>query len=132
MNRLGGSVLVVAVAFAAATASGPAPASTAPVAFRIGGVVRGLYPGARRPLVLRVLNSTARTVTITSVTTWVTSPKPSCPASNLGVSHWWGSLRLGPGAASHVTVTAVMSHAAPNACQATAFGLRYVGTGFAQ
>ena len=73
--------------------------------FTLHGHVSGLYPGARRRLVIVVRNRDPRPLRLRSITTRVKDAKPGCTARNLRISAFRGRLRVGSGQARHVAVT---------------------------
>jgi hypothetical protein len=134
-----------ATAGAVLRAPGPVRASTAPIAsdgvqvisgnvtgFRIAGSVGGLYPGSVRTLHLKLTNTLAVSLVVTSVKTTVGATSAVCAASFVQVAAFAGHVSIpahGTGAASvHVT----MAHASPNGCQGATFTFRYRGLGTAQ
>ncbi len=121
------------------TGSGGAPASStsspsAPAAhranatsFAIHGGVAGLYPGIHKSLPLTVVNAMRFAFRVTSITTTVTSGKPGCPAAELTVAKYPGSMIVPAGDTRTADVMVSMSKAATNACQHAVFIFHYLG-----
>jgi hypothetical protein len=131
----GGSPASPSVLVGYGVSGGHAPADEAVDAgsaarvFRISGAVAGLYPGKTRRLVLTVSNHLKRPLTVTSITTRVGKPSNACARRYLTVSTFHGSLHVPAGQQARATVSASLSHSAPNGCQGVHFPLRYSGQG---
>lgn len=120
---------VVGAGAATVTPSVSAPATSSERSgFSISGSVSGLYPGASLPLVLTVSNPHAFAIDVTSVTTSVGTPNAGCASSKLTVTPFAGNLVVADHATATLTVTATLSHDAPDACQGVVFPLQYSGT----
>lgn len=121
------------ISFIGAGAAAVSPPPSSDVAsdqsgrFTISGSVTGLFPGASMPLVLTVSNHREFAIVVTSITTSVGSPSPSCASANLSVSQFVGNLSVPAEGTSKVTVTVTLSLAAPDACQGAVFPLQYTG-----
>jgi hypothetical protein len=128
-----GAAAIAAAAVAAAALTGAAANSVGsdrvkPAGgFTLRGHVGGLYPGARRRLVLVVHNRSRRPLRVRSITTRVRNPKPGCSAANLHVSAFRGPLRVGPGRSRRVAVSVRMLLSSPGACQGAVFPLVFHG-----
>jgi hypothetical protein len=96
--------------------------------FTIRGSVKGLYPGKSKPLVLTVRNPQAFAIVVTSITTSVGTPNAGCASINLEVTQFAGNLPVPAKGTAKVTVTATLSHSAPDACQGAVFPLTFSGT----
>ncbi len=96
-------------------------------AFRIGGKVGGLYPGATRQLSLDVYNPQRFAIVVTSITTSVGRPRAGCAGSNMTVAAFSGALRVPSHSSVHVSVAVTLERAAPNACQGALFPFAYSG-----
>ena len=109
---------------------GPAVASSSTrSAFGIHGGTTGLYPGRSQPLELTVTNPQSFAITVTSITTAVGPASAACPAADLQVGPFGGSLAVPAGGRAAVAVTATLAGAAPDACQGALFPLQYTGQG---
>lgn len=104
-----------------------APRVTASGSFSISGTMKGLYPGAIRPLVLTVGNPMPVAITVTEIATSVGGAPPTCPATNLMVTRFSGQLHVGARSTSRLAVEVVMAHSAPQGCQGAMFTLEYWG-----
>jgi hypothetical protein len=143
--------LLVAAAVLVLTESGPRPAEAAVIGygssatdiramaqlsataggghrFLISGAVGSMYPGLAKPLVLVVFNPNNVGIKVQSITTTVANASSACPASDLLVNSFAGNQFVGAGGQATVTVTATMSHAAPDSCQGALFPLSYSGS----
>jgi hypothetical protein len=97
--------------------------------FTISGQVDGLYPGARRGLVLTVANPNNFVISVQTLTVTVRAPSASgCPASTLSVAPFSGSLLVPANGTAARSVLVTMSPTAVNACQDVTFPLVYSGT----
>jgi hypothetical protein len=96
--------------------------------FAISGAATGLYPGGSAPLVLSVSNPNPFAIEVTSLTVSVGNAGAGCPAANLAVTPFTGTLAVAGRATAAVTLFATMSHGAPDACQGAVFSLRYAAT----
>jgi hypothetical protein len=107
----------------------PAAASvqSTSAAFKISGKLKGLYPGAKRGLVLVVHNPQTFAIVVTSITTTIASPSAGCQASNLVVGAFSGQLTVAAGGSAKASVPVLMQHGAPDACQGAVFPLTYSG-----
>lgn len=123
---------VISVIGAGAASVAPSPNTVPPGhedRFSISGGVNGLYPGASLPLVLTITNPAAFPIVVTSVSTSVGSPAATgCASTNLTVTQFSGRLSVPARSAATLTLTATLSHAAPDACQGAVFPLTYSGT----
>jgi hypothetical protein len=95
--------------------------------FTIAGSLGGLYPGDFAPLRLNVHNPYAFAIVVTSISTAVGPAGPGCGAGNLAVASFSGPLKVPGGGAAHTTVTVMLRHKAPDACQGAVFPLTYSG-----
>jgi hypothetical protein len=76
-----------------------------------------------------VSNPAGTFLDVTAITTTTSGGAPGCPASDLVVTGYAGSLPVPARGSTHVTVTATLIHAAPDACQGVGFGLHFSGLG---
>lgn len=104
-----------------------APRAASGGIFAITGNVADLYPGASLPLVLTVSNPESFSIVVTSITTTVGSPSAQCPGTLMTVTPFSGQQAVPALGSSHVTVTASLAHAAPDACQGAIFAFSYAG-----
>jgi hypothetical protein len=95
--------------------------------FTLRGHVGGLYPGARKPLVLVVRNHGRRPVRVRSITTTVKAARPGCGARNVRVSRYRGRLRIRAGGSRRIALEARMPRTSPTACQGAVFPLVFRG-----
>lgn len=117
------------VAYAAGGDQSQAPDIAATTgAFGISGNVKGLYPGAKKSLILEVTNHESFNITVTKISTTIHSMKNGCSSSNLSVSTFSGHLSVAANGTRFTTVQAMMAHSAPNVCQGATFALQYSGT----
>ena len=108
----------------ATTGSYPALSSKA---FRISGHVRGLYPGRRVRMRVRVRNLTRSPILVTRVGARVRSVPHRCSRRNLVIRVYRGRLRVRPLAHRFVRLRVRMRMAAPNGCQGVRLPLRFWG-----
>jgi hypothetical protein len=133
VSGLGLSALAAVAATAAALTGAAATGSlagghgAAPAGFTLRGHVSGLYPGARRSLVIAVHNPGRRPLRVRSISTSVRPARRGCGAENVRVARFRGRLRVGPGATRRVRVTARMPLSSPTACQGAVFPLVFQG-----
>ena len=99
--------------------------------FTISGTVSGLFPGATLPLVLTVTDTKNYAITVSSISAVVSSQTTGCAGSNVTISSFTGSLAVAAKHSAHTTVSAQMSHGAPDACQGAKFKILYSGSGAA-
>jgi hypothetical protein len=109
------------------TTAGPSPAVVAG-SITISGSVGGLYPGAKLPLPLTIVDTMSKKVTVTSVNTSVADASKKCRSKNLTVSGFTGSRVIPAHGQATVIVKARMAVAAGNSCQGAVFSLTYLGT----
>ncbi len=95
--------------------------------FTLAGHVSGLYPGARRRLVIVVRNRGRRALRVRSVTTRVRDASAACSGRNLHVSRFHGRLRLAGRASRRIAVRVWMLPESPAACQEAVFPLVFRG-----
>ena len=123
--------IALLIAISTVRSSGDAAVSHAtrrtPAAFSIAGRVRGLYPGATRPLTLTVTNPNRFSITVTSITTAVKNASSTCLAANVKVTRFSGAAIVVARRTAHVTVHVTMAHGAGNACQGAVFPFHYRG-----
>lgn len=91
--------------------------------------VTGLYPGASKTLTLRIKNTYAYRVMVTSVTTKLAAAttRPGCAGTraNLLVSRRGGPIAITSGKTANVVMTVVMPSTVVNACQGATFKLTF-------
>jgi hypothetical protein len=86
-----------------------------------------LYPGARNNLVVNVVNSKTEDMNVTSVGVIVGDASATCPASNLFVSSFAGSLRVPAGGTATALLNVSMNPDAPDGCKDVSFPLTLKG-----
>jgi hypothetical protein len=118
---------VTALTGAAATGSLGSGHGMAAGEFTLRGHVRGLYPGARRRLVVVVHNRGRRPLRVRSITARVRSANRACGARNLRVSPFRGRLLVRGRQSRRVAVTVWMLPESPAACQGAVFPLVFRG-----
>jgi hypothetical protein len=112
--------------FANGSQSSPAtPQAASDVSFRIAGSVGGLYPGAKRSLVLTVTNLQVFPIVVTSLRTAVRNASARCIGSNLSVSAFSGHLSVRAHGSAKTSVLVSLVPSAPNSCTGAAFPLVY-------
>jgi len=91
--------------------------------------VTGLYPGATRTLTLRIKNTYAYPVKVTSVKTKLAAAttRPGCAGSrtNLLVSRRGGTIAIKPKKTANVVMTVVMPSTVVNECQGATFRITF-------
>ncbi len=91
--------------------------------------VTGLYPGASKALTVRIKNTYAYPVKVTSVTTNLaaTTTRPGCAGTrtNLVVSRRGGAIAIASGKSANVVMTVVMPTTVVDACQGATFKLTF-------
>jgi len=103
--------------------------------FTIAGSVTALTPGSSKPLTVTITNPNGYAIDVTSITTSVGAPNPSCPGVTLTVAPYtWtsGPAVTAPGKGSttmNLTATYVDSLTTDtSACKAVTFPLSFTGT----
>jgi hypothetical protein len=112
----------VAVVGAAGATHAAAPSGAARTLVLTGDVM-GLYPGSRRPLVLRVRNRNRFAVRVVAGHVTVRDANSRCRSANLRVSGFRGSVRVQAFGTARLRLLVRMSPSAPNACQRAVFPL---------
>jgi hypothetical protein len=95
--------------------------------FTLAGHVSGLYPGARRRLLIVVRNRERRPLRVGSVTTRVRDASAACSGRNLHVSRFRGRLRLAGRGSRRIAVRVWMRPESPAAWQGAVFPLVFRG-----
>jgi hypothetical protein len=95
--------------------------------FTIHGSVKGLFPGAIRPMTLTVTNPKKSGIIVEKVSTRVSSASPTCGSKYVTVSAYSGHLKVTRRHSAELGVRVTMRHSAPNACQGVVFGFAYSG-----
>jgi len=95
--------------------------------FTLAGHVKGLYPGARRRLVIVVRNRGRRPLRVRSVTTRVRDASAGCSGRNLRVSRFRGRVRVRARRSRRIAVSVRMLPESPAACQGAIFPLVFRG-----
>lgn len=95
--------------------------------FRISGNVAGLVPGRPVQMRVQVSNRFSFPIVVTRLAATVTSPTPACPAGNLTVRPWRGSLRVSAHRVRTVVLRVTLRRAAPIGCAGLDFTLRFNG-----
>jgi hypothetical protein len=92
---------------------------------RISARARGLlYPGARRPLLVRMTNPNRRHVVVGSVAVTVEHAPRGCPRDSVSLSRYRGGpLRMPPRGTATLRLAVRMATDAPNGCQRATFRL---------
>ena len=120
-----GLVLVLA-ASGAVRRTGPA-AANAPVRppLRVSGSVRGLYPGARLPLRLRVRNVRGFPIRVVSLKVRVGNASRSCRRRQVRIGRFRRSLVVPAHKSRRTALPVTMLRSAPDACKGAVFPLRF-------
>jgi hypothetical protein len=101
-------------------------AASAASALRISGHVRGLYPGARMGIRLKVRNGSSRWVVVRAIRADVRSGASGCSPDNLStVPKELTYPRIRPHKTRRVGIRIRMWKKTPDACQGVTFPLRY-------
>ena len=95
----------------------------------LGGQVEDLVPAAPRELVVRFANPNGAPLLVSSVTTEVSSPTASCPASALRVGDLRSPVTVPAQGAASGAVAVTLAGDAPAACQGVRFALSFRATG---
>jgi hypothetical protein len=131
LKRLTLIAAIAALAAAAIVSAQPSSPKFAPErakakpAVSIRGHVGGLFPGATKPLRLKLRNRTARPVVIKSVLAKVRRAAPGCSKRNLVVKKKRLRRRIRGGAGGRAKLKVSMVADAADACQGAKFKLRY-------
>lgn len=129
-RRLLLSCLVAALFLVVPTASTAAPSRPAPVRdFVVTATIGGLYPGIRTTSEVRIWNPNGKPLTVTRITTRVFGFRRSCPAGNLVVGDFTGSVTVPALRTGVARVPVSMPPSAPDGCQGATFLLTFSGTG---
>jgi hypothetical protein len=86
--------------------------------------VGGLYPGAKKPLRVEIVNPRHGRVTVTRLRIRAHRPNPGCPASVLKFTSPSRPVHIRPQTVRTVKVPVRMRPSAPDACQGGKFRLR--------
>ena len=122
-----GAVLAV-VATAGARALRPSDRDTAAATgFVIHGSARGLYPGGRRRLVIRIANPQPTPIRVVSIRVRVLAAGIRCAASNVHVGRFRRTLTIGARERGSLVLPIRMIGVAPNGCQGAQFPLLFTG-----
>lgn len=92
---------------------------------RIRGHVTGLYPGINRRMIVRIRNTSARRVVISSLRTMVGDASPSCRGTNLQVAKIKRRVEIRPSSRRRLRVPVRMSPNAAAGCESARFPLRF-------
>ena len=103
-----------------------AAAKKAP-SFVVKGSAKGLLPGIKHNMKLKVTNKTSVNMRVKTVTVKVVSSVPACPSSVLKISKYKGKARVAAHRSRTITVKAKLSSSAPDTCQGARFRLLYGG-----
>jgi hypothetical protein len=87
------------------------------------GSIKGLYPGVRKRLRLKVRNRLAVRMKLTSLTVLVRDGRWNCRGANVRVGRFRGGLLLPPRRRRAVTLVISMPKTAPDPCQGAVFKL---------
>jgi hypothetical protein len=127
----GAFVVVAAAAVFAVAAQWNAQAavlsSSSSGSFKIRGSASGLVPGRPVALPVTVVNGYSFPLVVTSITVGVKRAGRSCSGANVHVTAFRGSLRVPARSTRKLGLEATLSRAAPDACAAAQFPLRYSG-----
>ena len=125
--------LAVVLALALTSAGGarrPDGANEAPQgALRLAGVVRGLYPGAREPLQVRVWNPLEVPVRVVWLTARAEDASESCSRDQLWIGHFHGPLVVPARRARVAVLPVTMRRSAPDSCKRAVFPLELAAWG---
>jgi len=87
------------------------------------GSIKGLYPGARKRLQLKVRNRLTVRMKLTSLTVRVRDGRWNCRGANVRVGRFRGRLLLPPRTQRAVNLVVSMPKTAPDPCQGAVFRL---------
>lgn len=119
------AVAATALTGAAATGVLRSPQAKRGPALVLRGHVVGLYPGARKRLVVVVHNRSRRTLRVRAISVRVRNASRRCRAGNIHVTASKRPLRIRPGGSRRVALTVAMRGTSPNACQGAVFPLAF-------
>lgn len=126
------AAVVLASALFVLAQGGPDPDSIQPAAAKkrnsalsVRGSAKRLYPGATVTLPLTVRNSTRYALRLSNVRVTVRNPRRGCSRRYLKVKKLRTRAYVARGRSKKVKVRVTLSRAAPDACQAARFPLRY-------
>jgi hypothetical protein len=120
--------LLALVVSAGASGRRPADAYTADTAgFVISGSARGLYPGARRTLVIRVGNRKPVAIRVVSLRVNVLAARNGCAAANVRVGRFRRTLTVRARGSGFLVLPISMLRRAPDSCQGAVFPLVFTG-----
>ncbi|MDX6490453.1 MAG: hypothetical protein QOD43_698 [Gaiellaceae bacterium] len=89
----------------------------------VAGSIKGLYPGARKRLRLKIRNRLGVRMKLTSLTVLVRDGRWNCRGANVRVGRFRGRLLLPPRRRRAVTLVVSMPKTAPDPCQGAVFRL---------
>ncbi|MGO9559107.1 MAG: hypothetical protein ACLPQS_16435 [Acidimicrobiales bacterium] len=121
------ALLALAAAALILSACLPVQGGGTQASFKIAGSTKGLYPGGRVPLVLKVTNPDSFAIVVTSLTVRVGRAGPRCRGANVSIPAFSGRLKVAAHKSARVTLHATLLHSAPNGCEGARFPLHYRG-----
>jgi len=124
-----GIVLAVAGSGAAQMSVGAAQKVRPPLSLRVSGGVRGLYPGARLRLRLKVRNTRDFPILVVSLKINVRNAGSSCRRTQLRIARFRRSLVVPAHRARRTGLSVTMLRSAPDACKDAVFPLRFTARG---
>jgi hypothetical protein len=123
------SVVALALASAAFAAIGGGTAhhrsASSKPGLKVSGHIDGLYPGAVKPLPVKLKSNYPFPIRVRSVRARISDGGFGCPKEKLAVTRWTGLLRVRPHSSRHIALQAALSPSALNACQGAVFPLRF-------
>ncbi|MDX6588670.1 MAG: hypothetical protein QOI31_3143 [Solirubrobacterales bacterium] len=92
---------------------------------QVRGHVKGLYPGARKSMKVRVSNRLSQKVSLVSVKARVSDASPTCSRSNLSVTRFKGHKPIRAHSRTKVRTKVTMNETTPDACQGARFPIKF-------
>jgi hypothetical protein len=124
-----GLVLVLAASGAARTSDGGARKVGPRISLRVSGGVRGLYPGARLHLRLKVRNTRGFPIRVVSLKVRVGNASKRCRRRALRIGRLRRRLLVPAHRSRRTALRVTMLRSAPDACKGAVFPLRFKARG---
>ena len=125
--------LLAAGALAHATGSHSQPpdegaaAAGKPAAFHVKGHLKGIYPGQKTSMKVKVTNAGHARITLTRLKVKVRSTVAGCPSSSLKFTPFKGHRKIRGDATIAMKLAARMKATSPDACQGARYRLTFAG-----
>jgi hypothetical protein len=128
------SGLLIALVGGALTSAAAIPRPATPLGIPaartvfVHGHVRGLYPGATRPMQVSVRNPAPVSVRLVRMTARVSNASSACLSRNVSIRRFVGAKTIAPLGRIRISLRSRMRRRAPNACQGARFPVTFTAT----